>query len=178
MDEARRKKLLVIARSTLESFLKDGKKPALKENDPELLSESGVFVTLTKNGELRGCIGLIKGIKPLYLAVQEMVVAAATGDPRFPSVRHDELKNIEIEISVISPFAQVNDASEIEVGRDGLYIMKDGCSGLLLPQVPGEYGWDRETFLKNLCRKAGLPDSAWREPDAKLFSFTADVFHE
>jgi len=141
--------------------------------DPE-----GCFVTLTQHGELRGCIGLIKGIKPLYLAVQDMAIAAALRDPRFPPVSPSELDEIEIEISVLTPLKEVEDVEEIKVGRDGIYIERGYHSGLLLPQVATEYGWTREEFLDHTCMKAGLFPGCWKEEGTKIYRFSALIFSE
>lgn len=177
LNDEEKKTLLNIARKTIEEYLKSGKTPEFKITDEKLKIKTGVFVTLKKKGELRGCIGLIKGIKPLYLGVIDMAIAAATQDPRFPPVIKNELKDIEIEISILTPFQKVEDPEkDIVVGRDGLYIMKGFYSGLLLPQVPVEWGWDRKTFLEQVCYKAGLPKDAWKT--AELYKFQAIVFGE
>ncbi|RLE05926.1 MAG: hypothetical protein DRJ06_08460 [Candidatus Aminicenantes bacterium] len=115
---------------------------------------------------------------PLYKAVSEVAIDSAIHDPRFPAVRFDELGDIEIEISVMTPFEKVKNLDEIRVGRDGLLIKKGFHSGLLLPQVPGEFGWDKKTYLENLCRKAGLYNDAYKEEDAVIYRFSADVFSE
>jgi len=107
-----------------------------------------------------------------------MAQAAAFNDPRFPPVREDELKSLDIEISALTPLKQIHDVGEIEVGRHGIYIVKGLRSGLLLPQVASEYKWDRTTFLEETCRKAGLRDDAWKDPDAQIFIFSAQVFSE
>ena len=173
-----KKELLKIARVTLESKLSGKQRPDFKIEDDALKEKSGVFVTLKKDGELRGCIGLLQPITPLYLGVVEMAVEAATGDSRFSPVTKDELKNIKIEISVLSPMKKVKDPAEIVVGKDGLYIVRGWCAGLLLPQVPVEWGWSREQFLREVCLKAGLPAKAWQDKNAVLYKFTAEVFHE
>jgi len=135
-----------------------------------------VFVTVYKNGELRGCIGHVIARKPLIEAVSEMAEAAAFQDPRFTPVRRDELGDLKIEISVLTPLQKIQSPEEIEVGKHGLIIKQGGSMGLLLPQVATEYGWDRTAFLENTCRKAGLPRNAWKEKDAEIFVFSADVF--
>jgi AmmeMemoRadiSam system protein A len=168
----------MIARKTLESYLKDKKKPEFDEKDESLKLPAGAFVTLTKEGQLRGCIGYIRPIKPLSEAISDMAIAAGTEDPRFSPVTFEELKNVRIEISVLSALAPVADVKDIVVGKHGLYIQRGYNSGLLLPQVPGEFDWNRDQFLENLCHKAGLPSDAWKDKETKLFSFTADVFHE
>ncbi|MFA5894070.1 MAG: AmmeMemoRadiSam system protein B [Candidatus Margulisiibacteriota bacterium] len=171
-----RQKLLKIARRTVENKLAGKKLPVFTPPEPALNEPRGVFVSLKKEGELRGCIGYIAAARPLFQAVQEMVVAAATEDRRFSPVTKSELPALAIEISVLSRLVKIKDVQEIEIGRDGLYIMKDQASGLLLPQVAVEWGWDRAEFLKQVCLKAGLPAEAW--PEADLYRFTADVFHE
>lgn len=168
--------LLKIARKTLQSYLKTQKSPQFKVSNKNLLKERGAFVTLKKNGELRGCIGHIEADKPLYQVVSEMAIAAATADPRFPPVTISELPQIKIEISVLSPLKKVENIDEIVVGRDGLVIRKGFSQGLLLPQVPVEWGWEREEFLRQMAIKAGLSPENWKE--AELFRFSAQVFSE
>lgn len=119
----------------------------------------------------------MKGDTLLYRVVQEMAVSAATSDPRFPPLTAEELSQIRIEISILSPLRRITDPQQIEVGTHGLMIFKDGRQGVLLPQVPVEQGWNREQFLQGLCQKAGLPASCWRE-GATLYAFTASVFGE
>jgi hypothetical protein len=136
----------------------------------------GAFVTITKRGMLRGCIGHIRAMLPLYKTIEEMAAAAAFDDPRFPPITKNELKDLEIEISVLTPFKQITDVKEIEVGKHGIYIEKGFYSGLLLPQVATEYKWDRDTFLEHTCRKAGLPPDAWKEKDTRISIFSADIF--
>ena len=127
-------------------------------------------------GRLRGCIGHLVGGKPIYLTVAEMARAAAFEDPRFPALKLAEFDMLDIEISILSPLMPCPDSEQVEVGRHGLLIRKGGNSGLLLPQVATEWNWDRKTFLEQTCRKAGLPSTAWREPDSRLFWFEAEVF--
>ncbi len=145
-----------------------------------MLSElRGVFVTLKKGGHLRGCIGYIEGVKPLYAAVAEMAVAAATGDPRFPQVTAAELPELEYEISVLTPKRQIGAPEEFIVGKHGIIVQAGGRSGVFLPQVAPEEGWDRETTLTYLCaHKAGLPGDAWKDKRTKLFVFEAEVLEE
>ena len=170
--------LLEIARSTLENFLKRGSIPHFETESKNLNDKRGVFVTLKKNNDLRGCIGRIVADIPLCRVVSEVAIDSALNDPRFPPVTLEELSSIEIEISVLTPFTKVDDVGEIEVGRDGLMIKKGFYSGLLLPQVPVEYGWDKETFLQHTCLKAGLATSAYKDKDASLYRFEAIVFSE
>ncbi len=178
-NKEQRKKLLSLARRSILHYLETGKRlDDLEVDDPALYRPYGAFVTLKKDGMLRGCIGHIIGDMPLCEVIAEMAIQAAVGDPRFPAVRKEEMNDIEIEISVLSPLKEVNSVNEIKVGKHGLLIRKGFNSGLLLPQVPIEYGWDKETFLKHLCQKAGLPQDAWKDPSAKIYSFTAEVFSE
>jgi AmmeMemoRadiSam system protein A len=174
---AEKVRLLAMARETITRFLEDGFAPLYTVTEPNLLRKSGAFVTLKEQGELRGCIGYTQAERPLYLTVQAAAIAAAVQDPRFPPVAPQELEDIEIENSVLSPLRLLEDVSEIEVGVHGLVIVKGGRSGLLLPQVATEQGWDREAFLGGVCRKADLPEECWRE-GAQLYIFTADVFEE
>jgi len=171
-------KALRVVRESLNHALAGHKPPEHDFSDPAFSQHSGVFVTLKKNGELRGCIGMIRGFEPLSSSLPEMAIAAATRDPRFPSVRHEELKEIDIEISVLSPMQPVGNTEEIVVGRDGLMLQRGAYSGLLLPQVPVEWNWGLDEFLKNLCLKAGLAPGSHRLPDAKLWRFTAEIFQE
>lgn len=170
--------LFRVARESIQAHLKGQPDPLPPDPPPLLAQPMGVFVTLTKHGRLRGCIGYLDAVKPLIAAVQEMAVAAAFRDPRFPPLREEELADLEIEISVLSPMRQIKDVKEIQVGRDGLYLERGPCRGLLLPQVATQYGWDRLTFLSQTCGKAGLPADAWEDPATKIYVFSADILHE
>ncbi len=179
LSKEQRKKLLDIARRSIETYLMNGKKMEIKENDPILSQELGAFVTLRQAGQLRGCIGNMVGNKPLYLTVRDMAVEAATGDPRFSSVELAELKNIEIEISVLSVLEKVDSADKIQLGKHGVIIKRGFNSGVFLPQVAEETGWTKEEFLSHLCaQKAGLPANAWKDKSTEIFIFTAEVFSE
>jgi AmmeMemoRadiSam system protein B/AmmeMemoRadiSam system protein A len=169
--------LLALVRTTIAEHLETGRLPAYETDDPALTRRSAAFVTLRQQGELRGCIGHTWADLPLYQAVQETAISAATKDPRFPSLTPEELSEITVEISVLSPFRRLTDTDEIKVGSHGLMIFKDGRQGLLLPQVPVEQGWDRAEYLDNLCLKAGLLEECWKE-GATLYAFTALVFGE
>ena len=173
-----KKEALEAIRRTLQEVLAGREMPKITFTHPRFAEKCGVFVTLKKHGELRGCIGLIEGRRPLGEGIQEMAVAAATEDPRFPAVTADELKECDIEVSVLSPMMPVSSLEEIKVGRDGLLLRRFPHSGLLLPQVATEYGWDRDTFLAHLEMKAGLPPGSHKAPGATLFRFTAEVFGE
>ena len=136
----------------------------------------GAFVTLRLEGQLRGCIGLVVGQEALYIAVCRMALAAAFEDPRFPPVSVDEERHLEIEISVMGPVEPCPDPQAIIPGRHGLIVRQGMRSGLLLPQVAVEWGWDAPTFLEHTCRKAGLNPGCWKEPSTRLYWFEAEVF--
>jgi uncharacterized protein len=136
----------------------------------------GAFVTLTLGGELRGCIGHIVGDKPLFLTIAEMAKAAAFQDPRFPPLSRAEFEEINTDILILSPITPCPDPNLVEVGRHGLIMRQGYKQGLLLPQVPVEWRWDRETFLAQTCRKTGLPPEAWKMPETQIYWFEAEVF--
>ena len=180
LNEEQRQRLLRLARTSIESTL-DGLAPEVRPDDydEDLRRPAGAFVTLrTKRGDLRGCIGSIRAMEPLYRAVATSAVSAAFRDPRFFPVRKEEMPQLDLEISVMGPIETVSDVNEIEVGRDGLIISRGRFAGLLLPQVASEYGWDRQTFLDQTCMKAGLPPGAWRAQETRIEKFSAEVFGE
>lgn len=177
--------LIKLARKSIETYLKTGKIIEIPSNIPSHLHEKrGVFVTLHKNRELRGCIGYPEPIKPLSISVIEVAIAAAAQDPRFPPVEVDELKEIDIEVTVLTPpeLVEVEKpeyyVNEIIVGEDGLIVERGYYKGLLLPQVPLEWGWDAEEFLTHTCLKAGLNPDCWLLPDTKIFKFKGQIFSE
>jgi AmmeMemoRadiSam system protein B/AmmeMemoRadiSam system protein A len=176
LSAAERATMLTLARETLEQFLATQSFPSFRPGSSGLLQVRGVFVTLRREGELRGCIGSLIGQRPLYLEVQRSAVLAAINDPRFPPVTMDELPELDLEVSVLGPMEPVTDVTTIQVGVHGLLIVQGGQQGVLLPQVPVEEGWDRDEFLVQVCRKANLPDDAWQTAD--LYRFTAQVFEE
>lgn len=179
LNEDEKKLLLRIARETLENYLNNQTVPDFQIDSAVLKEKRGAFVTLnTTDGQLRGCIGHIEGYKPLWETIREMALAAGLNDPRFPPVSSKELKNIKIEISVLSPLEKITDVSKIVVGKHGIVMRAGFYSGLLLPQVATDYGWNREEFLEHTCRKAGLPKDAWQDPATQIFIFSADVFGE
>ncbi len=178
LDDFDRRRLLEIARKTLESYLSTKQRPDFITYEKELQQKTGVFVTLTENGQLRGCIGYIKPVKPLCQAVADMAVAAATEDQRFTPVTTEELPGITIEVSVLSGMTRVELYKDITIGKHGLYIINGGRSGILLPQVATENHWTRDEFLQNVCLKAGLDPSVLKDPNTELYMFTANVFHE
>jgi AmmeMemoRadiSam system protein A len=178
LADSEKAELLKIARQTIGQLVKGAKVEPAKVSDRYLMQPGAPFVTLRKEGELRGCIGHIIAREPLVKAVQENAIAAASEDPRFPPVKESELKDIDIEISVLTPPQPVFDTGSIVLGRDGLIIENGYHRGVLLPQVPGEIGWDLKQFLDGICNKAGLPSSAIGDPGTKLFRFQALVFGE
>ena len=169
--------LLEAARQAIEDGLGGGG-PARGGAAGALGERRGAFVTLTRGGRLRGCIGFVAAQRPLLETVREAARAAAFHDPRFPPLRSSELPEIRLEISVLEPPRPVSDLGEIQVGRHGLIVRRGPRSGLLLPQVAEEYGWDRETFLSHTCAKAGLPEDSWREAGTEIEIFGAEVFGE
>jgi len=178
LDDDEKKELLRIARATLREFLRTGRPPPGKPHRETLLENAGAFVTLHLGRQLRGCIGTLIEATPLYKTIQDMAIAAASRDPRFPPVADDELEDLTIEISVLSDRQPLEDPTRLEVGTHGLTIDARGRRGLLLPQVATEQGWDARTFLEHVCAKAGLPSDTWQDPHSELETFTAQVFNE
>ncbi|MDO8734040.1 MAG: AmmeMemoRadiSam system protein B [Elusimicrobiota bacterium] len=174
------KELLQIARNSIAAYLTTGKIPKFTAINPELLNNGAVFVTLEKNHNLRGCIGTTEARMPIHQAVTELAIAAAIEDHRFPPVTKNELKDVKIEISVLSPLKKISSATEIIESKHGVVVKKGPRSGLFLPQV-----WEhpelskKEAFLSELCRqKAGLEPDAWKKGDADLYTFTVFAFKE
>jgi AmmeMemoRadiSam system protein A len=175
-NQEQKNELLTLARNSI--MAKFTREAVIYPDDPAYRVLRGVFVTLHKKGELRGCIGYIKGYKELVPSILEMSKAAAFDDPRFPSVKADEMKDIMIEISVLSEMTLVQSTEEIVIGRDGFYLNHRYGNGLLLPQVPVEWHWDLPTYLNQICYKAGLPIGSWKDENAKLYTFSAELFSE
>ncbi len=169
--------LLSLARSALTDFVTHTKVIPSPIQQPHLRTLRGVFVTLKKDGNLRGCIGFVEPFLALDQAIIQASIYAATRDSRFPPVTAGEIKDLTIEISILSPLFLIKDPMSIEVGKHGLLISSNGHQGLLLPQVPVDNGWGRRTFLEQACRKAGLAADAWKK-GAQIFVFEAIVFHE
>jgi AmmeMemoRadiSam system protein A len=176
LSEQDKKSLRQIAKAVIENRVRGKTVPDFKVDSAILKENRGAFVTIQKKGQLRGCIGYIEGRGPLHKTIEEMAEAAALRDPRFTPVTERELPDLEIEISVLTPLRKITDVREIEVGKHGIYILKGWLSGLLLPQVATEYGWDRQTFLEHTCQKAGLPSNAWKDKDTEIYIFSADIF--
>jgi AmmeMemoRadiSam system protein A len=174
-----RRALLILARRTLVEYLEDGTTPPAPTGGTALLEPRATFVTLRnrKTGELRGCRGETRARRPLAESVRLMTIAAAVDDPRFPAVEAAEAPALHIEINVLTPLAPIR-AEDVEVGRHGLMITRGAYGGLLLPEVAADQGWDRETYLRMVCRKAGLPEDAWRDPSATLSGFESEAWGE
>ena len=179
MDDTKKRTLLKVARDTVESIIlrKPIKKP--QSDDPELNAPCGCFVTLKNHGRLRGCIGQFTSDSPLIELVAEMAKASATGDPRFLAdpITSRELKQLDIEISVLSPLQRTDEPLSLRLGVDGIYIKRGCASGCFLPQVATETGWSKEEFLSYCCaHKAGLAPDAWKDPKTQVHLFTAEAF--
>ena len=178
LSSAEQNILLGIARQAIENELTKGGNTLPPREERRLNYKNGCFVTLKKQQELRGCIGNFQSSLPLFKEVAEMAVAAAFKDPRFYPLEADELKDINIEISVLSPLRKIESIDEIEVGKHGLYLERDFFRGVLLPQVAVEHHWNKETFLQQTCLKAGLPAQAWQDGDTDIYIFSAQIFSE
>lgn len=173
-----KEELLRLAREALESHVLRGIKLRKQPSSPALSEPRAAFVGLHVGKHLRGCVGSFDATRPLYETVVEMTQAAASHDQRFSPVSAAEISKIEIEISVLGPFLTVTDPSEITIGRHGLVITQGRRRGVLLPQVATEYGWNVSEFLRQTCRKAGIAEDAWSQPDTTIQMFTAQVFSE
>ena len=179
LDSESQKEALAIARQTIQEYLSSGKIPVITPQNNALLSPLGAFVTLRKDDELRGCIGIFEPTEPIYQVIQKMAIAAATKDTRFSPVLTDELKDITIEISVMAPKQKITDWKEIKLGKHGVVVQRGLQSGTFLPQVATETGWNLEEFLSQLCsQKAGLPPDCYKDPATTLYTFEAQVFEE
>jgi AmmeMemoRadiSam system protein A len=170
--------LLLLARQSIVSKSEGQDFPRNPPADPLLQQPSGAFVTLKSMGRLRGCIGRLESDRPLWETVAMMARAAAFEDPRFAPVVPEELDGLTLEISVLTPFEPLEDPMAVEVGKHGLLIESGINRGVLLPQVAEEMGWTAEEFLRNVCVKASLDRNAWKDPDTKLYSFSAVVISE
>jgi len=177
LTATRRTELLRIARQTVNAYVAGRPLPELACSDPRLAADGAAFVTLRgENGELRGCIGAIQPVEALCQSVRGNAIAAAARDYRFPPVRPDELAGLDLEITVLSPLEPVATLDEIRIGTHGIYLEAGGTSSVFLPQVAPEQGWDLDTTLRQLSRKAGLPPEAWQS--GRLYRFTAEIIHD
>ena len=177
LGRAEEQQLLALARRTLERYFATGITPLPRGFPPAAHRRQGAFVTLRQRGELRGCIGHMAEDLPLDQTVGRMAMAAAFQDPRFPPLEPGELKNVEIEISALTPLRQVSGPEAVVIGRDGVQIRKSGRVAVFLPEVPVEQGWDRNALMENLCLKAGLPRDAWKS-GAEFWTFRSIHFRE
>ncbi|GAB1457686.1 MAG: AmmeMemoRadiSam system protein A [Spirochaetia bacterium] len=181
LSQSDRVALLATAREAIAARLED-RKPAWPDIGEAARETHGAFVTLHKSTEsgqrlLRGCIGRLRSDERLDVTIKAMALSAAFDDPRFPPVIHEELDSIDVEISVLSPFEPCV-AEDVEPGLHGVYLTRAYRSGVFLPQVATEQGWDRDELLDQLCAKAGLPPGSHKAPDAKLYLFSAIIFGE
>ena len=170
--------LLAIARQAIVHGVQTGQEYIEPREEKTLNQRNGCFVTIKQDRQLRGCIGNFQSELPLFKEVAQMAQASASKDPRFYPLKEEDLTNFNLEISVLSPLRKVESIEEIEVGTHGIYIEKSFYRGVLLPQVATEHNWDRQTFLKQTCIKAGLPTDAWEAEDAEIYVFSAQVFGE
>ena len=179
LNSSQQKRLLQIARESITSFVRNGKRKSFTEKDPALNDQLGAFVTLHEKGELRGCIGNMIAQGPLYKTIADMAIEAATGDPRFKAISPDEIDKIDLEVSVLSPFKRIASIDEIKIPGHGVLVRRGFSSGVYLPQVATETGWGKEEFLSSLCaHKAGLEPDAWKDPSTEIYIFSAEVFGE
>lgn len=174
LTRTEQKKLLALAREAINGYVRHGKYPIQDEPEPALQGRQGCFVSIKSNNTLRGCIGSFISDKPLYKLVQEMAIAAATRDPRFYPMKPEDLLEYSLEISVLGPLEKITSPDEIIVGIHGIYLEKNSCRGVLLPQVAVEFRWDRNTFLSQTCLKAGLKPDDWKE-GSDIYVFTAQI---
>lgn len=180
LSSEEKKRLIQIAKDTIHEYVSNKKTLNFKESNPRLQEQEGAFVTIHKFGQLRGCVGNILGQGPLYLLVRDVAISSATEDNRFLPVQKEELKDIDIEVSVLSKPWIIQDVSEIQMGLHGVIISRGPYNhGVFLPQVATETGWTKEKFLSELCtQKARLPADCWKDPATTIRIFSADVFSE
>jgi AmmeMemoRadiSam system protein A len=175
-NDSDRALLLRLARNAIAAHVAGTSPEQLAQNDV-LSRRAGVFVSVHRDGDLRGCIGHLAADVRLDQVIAQCAVAACSEDPRFKPVTSAELEDIDIELSILGPLEAITGPDDIEIGRHGLLVEQDRRRGLLLPQVATEWKWDAVTFLAQTCRKAGLPADAWKRAD-HLWRFEAEVFGE
>jgi AmmeMemoRadiSam system protein A len=174
-----KEEFLQLARRTAEQFLATGTFPPFESNDPVLTQPLGAYVTYEHEGNLRGCLGRIEADRPVYKNVQYAAVMAAVLDPRFAAITPEELQDLSLEVTLLQPLEPVKGPEDIELGRDGILMrVDDDHSALFLPQVPLNEGWDLETTLVHLSRKAGLAEDAWQDEDTRFHVFKGEWFGE
>lgn len=170
-----KQQLLLIAREAITAYIQDGTTVETPVDCKTLQGKRGCFVCIKIDGVLRGCIGNFTSDKPLFQVVREMAISAATRDPRFYPMKREDLERFTLEISVLSPLVKIDTPEEIQVGTHGIYLEKNFCRGVLLPQVAVEQSWDRDTFLSQTCIKAGLRADDWKD-GADIYVFSAQIF--
>ncbi len=173
-----KRELLAVSRHAIDIAVRRAQVAVTQERDGVFQQHCGVFVTLRIEGQLRGCIGCIESLRPLSDTIRDIAVKAALEDPRFPSLTASEFERATLEISVLSPLQRIAHPAEITIGKHGLVLELGHCRGLLLPQVAMEYAWDVAEFLAAVSKKAGLPATAWKDPEAIIHVFTAEIIHE
>ena len=179
MLKSKEKKILLdIAHKAIVAAVREEDTTPEPREEKALNMRNGCFVTIKQDDELRGCIGNFQSDLPLFKEVAEMAAASACKDPRFYPVQEDEVSKISIDISVLSPLEKIDDIKSIEIGTHGIYLEKGYYRGVLLPQVATEHNWDRETFLKQTCLKAGLPTDSWEADETDIYIFSAEVFSD
>ncbi len=179
MLKSKEKKILLdIAHKAIVAVVREEDTTPEPREEKALNTRSGCFVTIKQDDELRGCIGNFQSDLPLFKEVAEMAAASACKDPRFYPLQEDEINNISIDISVLSPLEKIDSIESIEIGTHGIYLEKGYYRGVLLPQVATEHNWDRETFLKQTCIKAGLPTDSWEAEETDIYIFSAEVFSD
>ncbi|WP_298438622.1 AmmeMemoRadiSam system protein A [Geobacter sp.] len=175
LSDSDKQQLLLIAREAVVNYVANGIISETQAPAANLNKGGGCFVCIKKDGNLRGCIGNFTSDKPLFQLVQEMAISAATRDPRFYPMKAEDLDDFSLEISILGPLVKISSCDEIKIGTHGIYLEKNFCRGVLLPQVATEQGWDRNTFLSQTCIKAGLRANDWEE-GADIYVFSAQVF--
>ena len=178
LTKSEQARLLHYARQCIRAKLRGEETVSFENQSQRFHQVRGVFVTLLKHDNLRGCIGFTESNHPLYQTVREVAEAAAFNDPRFPPLKNEELVELMIEISILSPLRSLRSVNRIKLKRHGLMIKLEEAKGLLLPQVAARNNWDRKSFLEHVCIKAGLEKDAWKEPKAEIMFFDAQVFKE
>ena len=178
ISDGERAAILRFVRACIAAEFSEAETPAVSD-DALFRADGACFVTLHEaDGTLRGCIGNLEAFEPLGENLRRNALNAAFSDPRFPPLEPEELEELRIEVSVLTPARPIPGPEDFEIGRDGIILRRGERGAVFLPQVAPEQGWDRETTLGYLARKAGLPPDTWRSPDARLFTFQAEVFGE